>query len=148
MKRPIYESQVDLTHENKMKTFLEAKWNCTLHKVPLKYQVDWMAMRGKDPMAFVEFKHRDKLSINAYPRYMISLDKWMKAKQLCKEVEIPFIMVITFTEGTYYGVFAHNGLHDVTYGFGGRYDRGDAQDVEPMIYLPLKKFMKIEGATL
>lgn len=148
MKRPIYESQVDLTHENKMKTFLEAKWNCTLHKVPLKYQVDWMAMRGKDPMAFVEFKHRDKLSIDAYPRYMISLDKWMKAKQLCKEVEIPFIMVITFTEGTYYGVFAHNGLHDVTYGFGGRYDRGDAQDVEPMIYLPLKKFMKIEGATL
>lgn len=148
MKRPIYESQVDLTHENKMKTFLEAKWNCTLHKVPLKYQVDWLAMRGKDPMAFVEFKHRDKLSINAYPRYMISLDKWMKAKQLSKEVEIPFIMVITFTEGTYYGVFAHNGLHDVTYGFGGRYDRGDAQDVEPMIYLPLKKFMKIEGATL
>lgn len=148
MKRPIYESQVDLTHENKMKTFLEAKWNCTLHKVPLKYQVDWLAMRGKDPMAFVEFKHREKLSINAYPRYMISLDKWMKAKQLCKEVEIPFIMVITFTEGTYYGVFAHNGLHDVTYGFGGRYDRGDAQDVEPMIYLPLKKFMKIEGATL
>ena len=131
-----------------MKTFLEAKWNCTLHKVPLKYQVDWLAMRGKDPMAFVEFKHRNKLSINAYPRYMISLDKWMKAKQLCKEVEIPFIMVITFTEGTYYGVFAHNGLHDVTYGFGGRYDRGDAQDVEPMIYLPLKKFMKIEGATL
>lgn len=148
MKRPIYELQVDLTHENKMKTFLEAKWNCTLHKVPLKYQVDWMAMRGKDPMAFVEFKHREKLSIDAYPRYMISLDKWMKAKQLCKEVEIPFIMVITFTEGTYYGVFAHNGLHDVTYGFGGRYDRGDAQDVEPMIYLPLKKFMKIEGATL
>lgn len=148
MKRPIYESQVDLTHENKMKTFLEAKWNCTLHKVPLKYQVDWMAMRGKDPMAFVEFKHRDKLSIDAYPRYMISLDKWMKAKQLCKEVEIPFIMVITFTECTYYGVFAHNGLHDVTYGFGGRYDRGDAQDVEPMAYLPLKKFMKIEGATL
>ena len=105
-------------------------------------------MRDKDPMAFVEFKHREKLSIDAWPRYMISLDKWMKAKQLCKEVEIPFIMVITFTEGTYYGVFAHNGLHDVTYGFGGRYDRGDAQDVEPMIYLPLKKFMKIEGATL
>jgi hypothetical protein len=79
---------------------------------------------------------------------MISLDKWMKAKQLCKEVEIPFIMVITFAEGTYYGVFVHNGLHDMTYGFGGRYDRGDAQDVEPMIYLPLKKFQKIEGATL
>jgi hypothetical protein len=144
MKRPIYESQVDLTHENKMKTFLEAKWNCTLHKVPLKYQVDWMAMRDKDPMAFVEFKHREKLSINAYPRYMMSLDKWIKATQLSKEVMVPFIMVITFTEGTYYGIFSHNELHDVRYMFGGRFDRGDFQDAEPMVLLPLSIFKKID----
>lgn len=145
MKRPIYEREVDLTHENRMKTILEAKWNCTLNKLPIKYHLDWMAMRGKEPMAFMEFKHREKLSIGAYPRYMMSLDKWIKAKQLCKQVEVPFIMVITFTEGTYYGVFPHNGLHDITYGFGGRYDRGDAQDVEPMVYLSLEKFIKLEG---
>ena len=143
MNRPMYESKEDLTHETKMKSFLEGKWSCTLQKLPLKYQLDWLAMRGKDPYAFVEFKHREKLSLNAYPRYMISLDKWMKAKQLCKELEIPFIMVITFTEGTYYGVFVNNALHDVTYGFGGRYDRGDSQDVEPMVYLPLNIFKKI-----
>lgn len=141
MKRPMYESQVDLTHENKMKTLLEAKWNCALHKVPLKYQVDWLAMRENNPMAFIEFKHREKLSIDACPRYMISLDKLMKAKQLAREVEVPFIMVITFKEGTYYGVFAPNSFDDITYGFGGRYDRGDAQDVEPMAYLPLRKFV-------
>jgi hypothetical protein len=144
MKRPFYETHGDLTHENKMKTILESKWNCTLNKLPFKYQLDWMAMRGKDPMAFVEFKHREKLSLHAYPRYMMSLDKWMKAKQLCKEAEVPFIMVITFTEGTYYGVFPHNALHDIRYMFGGRYDRGDAQDVEPMALLPLEKFIKLE----
>jgi len=148
MSRPTYESKEDLTHENNIKPVLEAKWNCTLNKLSYKYQLDWLAMRGKDLMAFVEFKHREKLSIGAYPRYMMSLDKWMKAKQLCKEVEIPFIMVITFAEGTYYGVFPHNGLHDVAYMWGGRYDRGDKQDVEPMVLLPLKKFMKIEGAIL
>ena len=142
MSRPMYESQSDVARENKMKALLEAKWNCELNKLPIKYHLDWLAMRGKDPMAFVEFKHRENLSIHKYPRYMISLDKWMKAKQLCKEVEIPFIMVITFTEGTYYGVFVNN-LVDVTYGFGGRYDRGDAQDVEPMVYLPLNIFKKI-----
>ena len=58
MNRPIYESKEDLTHETKMKTFLEAKWNCTLQKLPLKYQLDWLAMRGKDPYAFVEFIER------------------------------------------------------------------------------------------
>jgi len=144
MKRPFYETHGDLTHENKMKTILEAKWNCTLNKLPLKYQLDWMAMRGKDPMAFVEFKHREKLSIGAYPRYMMSLDKWIKARQLTKELQIPFIMVITFADGTYYGVFAHNGVHDLRFMFGGRVDRNDNQDLEPMVLLPLDKFIKLE----
>ena len=148
MNRPMYETKQDLINENEMKSVLEIKWKCTLNKLPIKYNLEWLAMRGKVPMAFIEFKHREKLSIHAYPRYMMSLDKWIKAKQLCKEVEIPFIMVITFAEGTYYGVFPYGDLHDVEYMWGGRYDRGDKQDVEPMVLLPLKKFMKIEGATL
>ena len=143
MSRPMYETETDLENERRAKQFLEETWKCTLNKLPFKYQLDWMAMREDKPMAFVEYKFRENLSIHKYPRYMISLDKWIKAKQLCKEVEIPFIMVITFTEGTYYGVFAHNDLHKVTYGFGGRYDRGDAQDVEPMIFLPLDIFKKL-----
>jgi hypothetical protein len=144
MKRPIYESQEDLTYETKMKTFLENKWNCTLNKLPYKYSLDWFALREREPMAFVEFKHRENLSLTAWPRYMMSLDKWIKARQLTKELQIPFIMVITFTEGTYYGVFAHNGVHDLRFMFGGRVDRNDNQDLEPMVLLPLDKFIKLE----
>ena len=143
MARPIYESEADLENERRAKQFLEEAWKCTLHKLPFKYQLDWMAMRGDKPMAFIEYKFRENLSFSKYPRYMISLDKWIKAKQLCSEVEIPFIMIITFSEGTYYGSFQHNALHDITYGFGGRYDRGYAQDVEPMIFLPLNVFKKL-----
>jgi hypothetical protein len=145
MNRPIYESKEDLVNENNMKSILEAKWNCELNKCPIKYNVEWFAQRGKDYVAFVEFKHRQTLSIDKYPRYMMSLDKWLRAQQLSKEVKVPFIMVITFAEGTYHGVFHHDDVHDTRYMFGGRYDRGDAQDVEPMVLLPLKIFKKIEG---
>ena len=146
MKRPIYETQKDLANENSMKAILEAKWQCELNKCPMKYNVEWFAKRGKDYVAFVEFKHRHTLSFDKYPRYMMSLDKWIRAQELSKEVRVPFIMVITFAEGTYYGVFNYNDVHDTKYMFGGRYDRGDPQDVEPMVLLPLKKFIKLEGA--
>ena len=143
MKRPMYETEANLENERRAKQFLEERWSCVLHKVPLKYQVDWMAMRGDNPMAFIEYKFRENLSFYKYPRYMISLDKWMKAKQLSKEVEVPFVMVITFTEGTYYGSFDNTMTLEMKYGFGGRYDRGDAQDVEPMVFLPLNIFKKL-----
>ena len=73
---------------------------------------------------------------------------------LMKEYAFYFAITASFSSFAiiYINAFCYqiisNGLHDITYGFGGRYDRGDAQDVEPMIYLPLKKFQKIEGATL
>jgi hypothetical protein len=143
MSRPLYETKQDLINENEMKSVLEAKWSCVLNKLPIKYNLEWLAMRGKVPMAFIEFKHREKLSIKSWSRYMMSLDKWIRAQQLSKEMKIPFIMVVTFMEGTYYGIFPHDDSHDVRYMFGGRFDRGDAQDVEPMVLLPLKFFKKL-----
>jgi hypothetical protein len=143
MARPMYETKQDLINENEMKSVLEAKWSCVLNKLPIKYNLEWLAMRGKAPTAFIEFKHREKLSIKSWSRYMMSLDKWIRAQQLSKEMKIPFIMVVTFMEGTYYGIFPHDDLHDVEYMWGGRYDRGDKQDVEPMVLLPLKFFKKL-----
>ena len=49
MNRPMYESQSDVTRENRMKALLETKWNCELNKLPIKYHLDWMAMRGSNP---------------------------------------------------------------------------------------------------
>ncbi len=143
MVRPIYETEENKKRQNDMRSILESKWSCVLQDLPYKYQLDWMAFKDKKPMAVLEFKHREKLSFDAWPRYMISLDKWIRAREISQEMCLPFIMVITFTEGTYYGSFLHNESFDLSYMWGGRLDRNDAQDSEPMVLLPLKHFKKL-----
>jgi hypothetical protein len=141
--RPLYETQLDLDKESIVQSVLEKQWRCKLKKLPIAYHVDWIALRNNQPLAFVEIKHREKLEFNKYPTYMISLNKWMKAKELAKEVNVPFILVVKFMDGIYYGKYTTDMIIENKYGFNGRYDRGDAQDVEPMVYIPLSIFKKL-----
>jgi len=138
--RPIYQTTRDLSNENKIKAIIEPKWRCELKKLPFAYHVDWMAMRANSPLAFIEIKWRENLSISKYPEYMLSLNKWMMGKEYTNETKIPFILIVHFTEGTYY--VKQDNL-EVRYGFGGRYDRGDSQDVEPMVFIPIGAFVLV-----
>ena len=70
---------------------------------------------------------------------MISASKWRNAQVLAKDDGIPFILVVRFTDG----VYAIKGNKDHPTAKGGRYDRGDAQDVEECMYIPLEQFKKI-----
>lgn len=138
--RPIYQTTRDISNENKIKAIIEPKWQCELKKLPFAYHVDWMAMRGNSPLAFIEIKWRENLPINKYPEYMLSLNKWMRGKEYTNETKIPFILIVHFTEGTYY---VKQDSLEVRYGFGGRYDRGDSQDVEPMVFIPIGAFVLV-----
>ena len=111
--------------------------------MPIAYHIDWIALRNNEPLAFVEIKHREKLEFGRFTTYMISLNKWLKAKELSKEVNVPFILVVKFMDGIYYGKYTSDMILDNKYGFNGRYDRGDTQDVEPMVYIPLSIFKKL-----
>ena len=140
MTRPIYQSNRDLTNENKIKAIVEPKWECELKKLPFAYHIDWMALRKNNPLAFIEIKWRENLPINKYPEYMMSLNKLMKGKEYTKETNLPFILIVYFTEGAYY--LKQNDI-EVRYGYGGRFDRGDAQDVEPMVFIPIGAFIPL-----
>ena len=141
--RPIYETKEDLKKEIVIQSVLEDKWHCKLKKMPIAYHIDWIALRNNEPLAFVEIKHREKLEFGRFPTYMISLNKWLKAKELSKEVNVPFILVVKFMDGIYYGKYTNDMILDIKYGFNGRYDRGDTQDVEPMVYIPLSIFKNL-----
>ena len=138
--RPIYQTTRDLVNENKVKAIIEPKWRCELKKLPFAYHIDWMALRNNSPLAFIEIKWRENLPINKYPEYMMSLNKWMKGKEYTNETKVPFILIVQFMEGAYY--VKQDNL-EVRYGFGGRFDRGDAQDVEPMVFIPIGAFVLI-----
>lgn len=136
--RPLYESSEDLANEQQVAKFLSEKWGCTFKKLPISYHIDWVVMRDK-PQAFVELKCRKNES-KKYPTLLLSLNKWMRGKELSKELGIPFIVAVKWTDG----VFFHTaGSADVSYGFGGRTDREDSQDIEPVVLIPVENFKRI-----
>ena len=54
--RPRYERKVDLTNEVAVMEELAKKFDCTYYKLPVKYGVDFAAVRDGVIVAFVEVK--------------------------------------------------------------------------------------------
>jgi len=137
MNRPLYESFNDLTNEQRVAANLSTLWKADFHKLPRSYHVDWMACRDNQTVAFAELKCRQNERL-AYPTFMISLAKWMRGKELAKEAGVPFIIIVDWTDGTF---FLKVQNQPVTYGFGGRKDRNDLQDMEPVVFIDTSYFM-------
>jgi hypothetical protein len=139
--RPIYETDGDLEKEREIGRTLSRAWKATLHKLPRAYNVDWMLVNAQgQAKAFVELKSRSNPSTQ-YPTLMLSLHKWMHGKAMAKEIGGVFLVVVRWTDGLYYH---RQGDCEVTYGIGGRTDRGDDQDVEPVVHIPTKEFKRIK----
>lgn len=139
MSRPLYESQADLQNEVQVAEHLNKVWGCKFHKLPMSYSVDWMIIRDK-PVAFAELKCR-KNDSTKYLTLMLSLNKWVKGSQFANELDIPFLIICRWNDGLFYHTV---GESEVTYGIGGRTDRGDSQDTEPVVYIPVTSFKRIK----
>jgi hypothetical protein len=138
--RPIYETESDLEKEREIGKSLSRAWKASLHKLPRAYNVDWMLVNEDgQAKAFVELKSRSNRSTQ-YPTLMLSLHKWMHGKAMAKEIGGVFLIVVKWTDGLYYH---RQGDCEVTYGVGGRTDRGDAQDVEPVVHIPVDAFKMV-----
>lgn len=139
--RPTYETESDRQHERDVIGLLQEKWKCNAHKNPSKYKVDWsiISTEQKFPSikAMAEIKWRDK----SYPTYHVSFDKYITMVHgvACG---LPHLLVIAWPEGgkrvvRYAKVF--DGMHSRVV-IGGRKDRGDWQDQEPMAEIPMDRF--------
>ncbi len=137
--RPIYETQFDLARENEVKDTLKVMWGVEFNKLPIAYHVDWMVTRNGEAKAFAELKCRNNPR-RQYPTLMLSLHKWMHGKDLAKEIGGKFIVIVKWTDGIF---FHEQGTCDVQYGIGGRKDRRDSQDIEPVVYIPTDYFKRI-----
>jgi hypothetical protein len=88
--------------------------------------------------AIVEIKTR-RNNYNKYPTYMLSANKWRNGLALSKEKGVPFMLVVSFLDGIY--VTKMKQEYDIRQG--GRYDRGDAMDVEDCVYIPMSDFRRM-----
>jgi hypothetical protein len=142
--RPTYETAADRQNEKRVAQKAAATWGeCWAVKLPKQYRADFAFVDSKEAvLAWCEVKCRTNPH-DRYPTYMLSLAKWMEAERMAESSGLPFYLLVEFTDGVYY--LRVKKIDGLTVKMGGRTDRGDAQDVEPTIHIPIKHFKPLNS---
>lgn len=150
MTRPQYESQDDRKEESKIARVIAASANCYAVKLPISYRLDY-AFHDSTNDAQIRFWAEVKRRHNnhdAYPTYMVSLAKWMAAAEMNRITGKRVLFGIKYDDGVYLLKVTEKSLLDMrpflTYAMGGRTDRGDAADIEPVVHIPMTYFEYLE----
>tara|TARA_R100000306_G_C4249968_1_gene79950 strand:- start:8 stop:439 length:432 start_codon:yes stop_codon:yes gene_type:complete len=139
--RPIYETNDDLYRESSFIERLCTLWGFDSRKLPIKYKIDYALLRDRVIRAFLEVKIR-KYTKDYFYAYMISMDKVETAQKHSRFAGVPTILAVKWQDDAGYVVL--DTLKNFTIGFGGRADRDDKQDMEPIVYIPISQFKAIE----
>lgn len=139
--RPQYENDHHRKQERDFVGYLEWVFRCDIYKVPKRYKVDAMGVRGeKDEGIFwFELKQRRK----RWDPYMISVRKLWSGVELARATGMPFYLCIRFPKRDYAGKITPKFLRSLSVGLGGRKDRDDSGDVEPCVFIPLERMERI-----
>lgn len=140
--RKIYESDEDLKREAIVAEAIESARNVRLKKVPRKYFIDYAVMKDNAIIGWVEIKCRQGQH-DRYSTFMLSLCKWREGLKLAEDTKTTFVVAVSYDDGIY--LFDATGLkaETVTFGFGGRSDRNDTEDYEPVVHIPIQSFCKL-----
>ena len=138
--RPIYETVADIRREADVAGVIASLWKCTTRKMKRLYSVDFALMRGKEVMAWAEIKCRDA----SYPTFIISLKKWMDGLELAEASGSPFLIIVSWpVDGVRILMYHRVERKLIRVIFGGRTDRSDPDDVEPLVEIPVTSFKVI-----
>jgi len=102
--------------------------------------VDFCAIRDGVVVGFIETKVRSNPHWQ-YPTYMISLKKLSAASAAMVALNVPTILAVRWSDA--WGYVSLIGLPSHTSAIGGRVDRADPQDMEPVALIPMSHFVVI-----
>ena len=144
--RPIYENDTTRSAEREIVTVLADRWNCTAAKLPRAYILDFAMVRGGKVVAFLEVKDRPSYGWDHLDRmggYFVSMHKWLKGREMLESAGIPFTLAVRASGDLRYLVQTHGSAwaHD-GFRIGGRADRNDWQDREPVVHLLSNRFTR------
>ena len=139
--RPVYETDENLAQEKQVLALLCRHWECVSEKMPLRYELDYLLIRRRKAVAWLEIKVRTN-NYGYYPSYMISLGKIMAARRLTEATSLPSFLVVQWRD--WKGYIRLDNLEKFEISMGGRTDRGDPQDMEPVVLFPIGNFTEIE----
>jgi len=145
MSRPIYETEKDRQAEMEIAhEFVRAKWNCEVLKNPIQYRVDFALLRP--PLlvfAWAEIKTRGHAK-GHFPTFLLSLEKVIRAKELARETGKPAFLIVKWTDHVGWMDFQEIRADEWPIEIGGRSDRGDPQDLEPCVMIPIRFFKRAD----
>ena len=139
--RPIYESAADRDNERSVIDAIAERWKCDAWKLPLAYRMDYALARGTSIKAFAEVKCRSN-ERGAYDDYMLSLAKLAHARRLAEISLLPVYLVVRWSDGV-----GFCDLSAIIYRVeaGGRTDRNDPQDMEPVAMISVDQFKQFNA---
>ena len=137
MARPLYETADDRQRELAAVNRLLRGTEKTVRKLPIRYGVDFAIITNGEITAWAEVKCRNNSSA-LYPTLMISAAKIWQGVYTSINTGKPFFVVAEWTDKI--GFIRIETVKDIKIGFGGRTDRGDTQDIEPVYLIPIKAF--------
>jgi hypothetical protein len=143
--RPQYESQASIDDEMRVAREVQRTTGLYLRRLPPRYPADFVIEHNEELRAFCEVKVRDCASKD-FPAYMLSLAKWAALQRLSEFAGARAILIVRWTDRTAWATVPDHGLKVV---IGGRVDRDDWQDVEPVALIPMDLFHpldKLKGA--
>jgi len=135
--RPLYETEEDIGREQSFVEDLCTAWQCEAKKLPIHYKLDFALMRNGIVKAFLEMKVRNYAK-GDFATYMVSMAKVLAAREYSAFANVPSLLAVRWNDVS--GFIALNNMKDFEIGFGGRGDRGDSQDMEPVVFIPINNF--------
>lgn len=134
--RPIYETPTNRMNEHAAAVQFAAISHCEFVRHDPLFAWDYTFTREGKPVAFIEVKCRNVPSTK-YARYMVSESKCVT---LCNGAGLAGVAAVLLVQWTdCLGWLRIDGVNWTT-STGGRWDRNDPLDVEPMAYFDIDQF--------
>ena len=146
MTRPLYESKSDLAVERSLAARIQNNFSWSLKKLSRRYELDFIAFAGKKAVAFIEVKRRHN-PVHHYETIILSLAKYIKGAQYQKTTGLKFLFIVEFDDGCFQYTYNENDGKDFKITMGGRTDRNDPEDIEPVIHIPVSKMTPLFDTT-
>jgi hypothetical protein len=148
--RPRYHNERDLVAEREIAAEIEAACGIQLQTTILSewaYRIDFCLSGGwrKPVLGYAEVKNRPNLVYRKYSGYQIAAHKVAFAQLLrASGIDVKSWAFVRAQDGAIYcAEFGHKPLRQI---LGGRTDRGNVYDVEPMAIIPWEDFQPLAKA--
>lgn len=141
--RTLYETKEDLANEKTAFVDIKKHFKVTGNKLPKQYRLDFILYNKGSVWAVVEYKCRRGIKTDTYPDIILSCAKFMEGKRWVRDFRCKFYFVVEFSDGLYCVELTYLDTGYAVVTRGGRTDRDDWQDIEPVIRIPIDNFKRL-----